>query len=69
MQSEGHQDVRLIAVRISSGQLPRWNACAVAAGKGNGQACVCCDKPITVAEVQYDTQLGNARTLLMHKHC
>ena len=70
MESEEYRSVKLlISARLSSGQLPRWHACVMTAGKGEGQACECCDKPITAAEVQYDAQLTGGRELSMHLRC
>ena len=69
MQSEQSPNVSLIAARIISGRLPRWQKYNLVAGNGDGQSCACCDRPITGTEIQYDMQVSDGRALPMHLHC
>jgi hypothetical protein len=42
--------------RIATGQLPRETPARLWAGRGTGQLCALCDKPIQRNEVEYDVE-------------
>ena len=52
--------------------MPRdWNA-RVSTGRGEGNLCVCCDKPVVQTDTQYSVEAaldGEPRWVPMHEHC
>jgi hypothetical protein len=61
----------MIREKIASGRLPlpKLPPEKVWVGHGNGEPCDGCDGPITPADLEYEADLANGRTLRFHKKC
>jgi hypothetical protein len=62
-----------IRAAIQSGKLPQAQGYRLFGGKGDGSLCVCCDRFITGAEIQFDLECPTAShswvSLAMHLLC
>ena len=55
--------------KIAAGILPTEIPSTVWAGRGTGLTCDACDRQITSAEMEYEADLRNGRTLRFHQRC
>lgn len=58
--------------RIKKGHLPRVEVLRLWGGRGTGQLCALCDKPITPDEIEYEVECcldRSARTFWFHIAC
>ncbi|MGA8706780.1 MAG: hypothetical protein WB646_07285 [Steroidobacteraceae bacterium] len=63
---------RTVRSRILAAVLPRDGCARVSTGSGEGNLCVCCDKPVARGEPQFNVegQLdGQPRWMPMHEPC
>jgi hypothetical protein len=60
----------LIRAKLVSGELPNAKPEKVWGGKGTGQRCSGCGRPITAADVEYELDLPGARAAMrLHQAC
>jgi len=60
----------LIRAKLASGELPNAKPEKVWGGKGTGQRCSGCGRPITAADVEYEVDLPAARLAMrLHQPC
>jgi hypothetical protein len=69
--SAAAQDIAaIIRAKLASGELPSAKPEKVWAGKGTGQSCSGCGRPITADQVEYEMDLPGARVAMrLHQSC
>jgi hypothetical protein len=55
--------------KITAGLLPTDKPRKVWVGKGMGKPCDACELPVTSADLEYETDLPDGRTLRFHQPC
>lgn len=60
----------LILAKLASGELPSVKPEKVWGGKGTGQPCSACARPISTDDVEYELDFAAARTAMrLHQRC
>jgi hypothetical protein len=61
--------VSVVRHKIAAGILPTETPRKVWVGKGVGKPCDACDLTVTSADMEYETDLPDGRTLRFHQAC
>jgi hypothetical protein len=59
----------LVHASIQAGLVPTEAPDTVWVGKGTGKTCDACGLPVTVVDIEYETDLPSGRTIRFHLPC
>jgi hypothetical protein len=69
MADDDEQLRPVIRRKVHSGELPRMHCRMTWYGPGTHSACVACDQPIELTEVEIECDLPAGGTLRLHRRC